>query len=75
MQHFETLTPRETQITQLVVDGLLNKQIAFELRLSENTVKNHLNRIFSKVGVGSRTSLAVSALRYGLVAPREEIRA
>lgn len=48
------LSGRESQIMELVADGLPNKEIAALLFLSEKTVKNHINRIFSKMGVGSR---------------------
>ncbi|WP_120002919.1 LuxR C-terminal-related transcriptional regulator [Nesterenkonia muleiensis] len=48
------LSGREAQIMELVADGLPNKEIAGQLFLSEKTVKNHTNRIFSKMGVGSR---------------------
>ncbi|GAA4916774.1 response regulator transcription factor [Nesterenkonia rhizosphaerae] len=48
------LSGREAQIMELIADGLPNKEIAQQLFLSEKTVKNHTNRIFSKMGVGSR---------------------
>lgn len=48
------LSGRESQIMELVADGLPNREIAGQLFLSEKTVKNHTNRIFSKMGVGSR---------------------
>lgn len=48
------LSGREAQIMEQVADGLPNAEIAAQLFLSEKTVKNHTNRIFSKMGVGSR---------------------
>lgn len=48
------LSGRESQIMELVADGLPNREIAGQLFLSEKTVKNHTNRIFAKMGVGSR---------------------
>lgn len=48
------LSGRESQIMELVADGLPNGEISSQLFLSEKTVKNHTNRIFAKMGVGSR---------------------
>lgn len=53
------LTPRETDITKLVSEGLCQKDIALNLDISENTVRNHLQRIFDKTGVSSRLQLAL----------------
>lgn len=55
----EALSPREEQVVRLVQDGLLNKEIAFQLRLAEGTVKAYLFRIFQKVGARNRTDLAM----------------
>ena len=57
------LSFRERQIAQLVSRAKLNKEIAFELRLTEGTIKEYLNRIFRKLEVKNRTELAVWALR------------
>lgn len=51
------LTPREEQIACLVADGLRNREIAKLLSLSEHTVKNHLFRIFERLGISSRAEL------------------
>ncbi|HAA84346.1 MAG TPA: hypothetical protein DCE01_06155 [Thermodesulfobacterium commune] len=51
------LTPKEKEIISLVCKGLSNKQIADKLNISEQTVKAHLNRIFRKLNVQSRTQL------------------
>ena len=53
------LTPRELQIIRLVALALANKEIAFQLHLSEGTVKENLSVIFKKVGVKNRTALAL----------------
>jgi FixJ family two-component response regulator len=53
----ERLTPRERQVCDLVVAGLLNKQIAAELDLSEKTVKIHRGHMMHKLGVGSVAEL------------------
>lgn len=56
------LSVRELQIVHLIRLGKLNKEIAHDLRLTEGTVKEYLNRIFRKVDVKNRTELAVWAL-------------
>lgn len=56
------LSFREKQIVDLVRQAKANKEIAFELHLSEGTVKEYLNRIFRKLEVRSRTELAIWAL-------------
>ena len=53
------LSPRENQIVILVARGLKNKDIAQELLMSKQNVKNHLHHIFNKLGVHSRTQLAI----------------
>jgi two-component system nitrate/nitrite response regulator NarL len=53
------LTPRESQVTQLVTEGLNNREIAVTLGLSEHTVKNYLFRIFDKTGVSNRVALVL----------------
>jgi DNA-binding CsgD family transcriptional regulator len=56
------LTFREKQIVDLVIQAKLNKEIAYELHLSEGTIKEYLHKVFRKLGVKSRTELAVWAL-------------
>ncbi len=63
----ETLTPREIELLQLLVDGLSNKAIAERLSLSENTVKYHIKNILQKLGVQNRTEAATHAIRDGLI--------
>jgi two-component system, NarL family, response regulator LiaR len=62
------LSPRETEILCLVARGLANKQIARELAITESTVKTHVSGIFLKLGLASRTQVALYAARTGLVA-------
>lgn len=57
-----SLSFREKQIVDLVRQAKANKEIAYELHLSEGTVKEYLNRIFRKLEVKSRTELAVWAM-------------
>jgi len=58
-----SLSFRETQIVELVQQAKLNKEIAYELHLTEGTIKEYINRIFRKVGVTNRTELAIWAYR------------
>jgi DNA-binding CsgD family transcriptional regulator len=51
------LTARELQIAALVAEGMVNKQIAAELQISEWTVSTHLRRIFAKLGVDTRAAM------------------
>jgi two-component system, NarL family, nitrate/nitrite response regulator NarL len=55
------LTPRERELVELVRQGLRNRDIAAQLGVTEGTVKVYLHSIFDKVGVGSRTELAIRA--------------
>ena len=61
------LTPREIETLQLVAEGLSNKEIARALSVSPRTVNFHLDNIYSKLGVSSRTEAAIYALRHGWV--------
>ncbi len=63
----EELTPQERKVLQMLVGGNSNKEIAFGLNVSENTVKTHVKNVFEKLGVSDRTSAATSAIRRGLV--------
>jgi DNA-binding NarL/FixJ family response regulator len=62
------LTPRETEVARLVAQALANKEIAAELGLSPQTVKNHLNNIFGKLGLHDRVSLALYVVKWEAVA-------
>jgi DNA-binding NarL/FixJ family response regulator len=62
------LTPREEQVVALVAEGLSNRQVAAELRLSEHTIKKYLFRIFEKLGISTRVELVLYAVHNG--APR-----
>ena len=57
------LSARERQIVGLIQQAKPNKEIAYELHLSEGTIKEYLNRIFRKLGVSNRTELAIWAFR------------
>lgn len=57
------LTIREKEVLQLISEGLLNKEIASQLYISEKTVKNHVSSIFRKLNVTDRTQAAIYALK------------
>lgn len=61
------LSAREMQVLELVVQGLLNKQIAHALNISEYTVKNHIKNIFEKLEVEDRTQAATVSIQRGII--------
>jgi DNA-binding NarL/FixJ family response regulator len=63
----ESLTPRETQVLELVADGLPNRAIATRLGVSDETVKFHLGSIFGKLGASNRTDAVRRALQRNLI--------
>jgi DNA-binding NarL/FixJ family response regulator len=72
-QTVSSLTPRESNVAQLVTRGLCNKEIARELHLSEGTVKMHLHHIYEKLGLGGRMQLALSTAGASARMPRYEV--
>ena len=66
----QDLTPREREVLALMVEGLRNAEIADRLTVSRSTVKFHVSRILSKLGVSSRTEAVALALQHNLVIPR-----
>ena len=66
-QRFAMLTPREREVMERVVAGLLNKQIGAELSTSETTVKIHRHQVMEKMGAGSLPELVRMADRLGIV--------
>lgn len=65
--HYIPLSPREMQILEHVTLGMINKEIANKLGISQQTVKNHMTSILKKLNVKDRTQAAVTALRRGWV--------
>ncbi len=61
------LTKRELEILILVSNGMLNKEIANKLCISERTVKNHLSSIFKKIEVSDRTQAAIFSIKNGVI--------
>jgi DNA-binding NarL/FixJ family response regulator len=62
-QRIAALTPQQFRVLMMLADGLLNKQIAAELSVSEATIKAHVTAILRKMGLRSRTQAAVAARR------------
>lgn len=67
---FAKLSAQQMRVLSMIVQGRLNKEIAAELNIAEQTVKGHVSTIFRKLGVGSRTQAAVLAERLAIT--REE---
>jgi two-component system response regulator DegU len=61
------LTPREIEILEYIAQGYLNKQIAAELGISEQTIKNHVTSILRKLNANARTEAVVVAIKQGLI--------
>jgi two-component system, NarL family, response regulator DegU len=61
------LTPREMEILKYIGQGYLNKQIAGELHISEQTIKNHVTSILRKLNANARTEAVVLAIKQGLI--------
>ena len=64
LQGVALLTKREEEVVSLVANGLTNREVAEQLRLSEHTVKNYMFSIFEKVGVSTRVELVLYALSH-----------
>lgn len=63
----EPLTERELEVLELLAEGLANKQIAYELEISEHTVKFHVSSIYAKLNATNRTEAVMIGARLGLV--------
>jgi DNA-binding CsgD family transcriptional regulator len=66
-ENVEALTPREHEVLQMLTSGLLNKQIAARLKISEHTAKFHVASILGKLGAGTRAEAVAIGVRRGLV--------
>lgn len=64
---FEPLTPRQMEVLELVTRGLSNKEIAYKMHISHQTVKNHMTAILRKLRCQDRTQAAVYALSHGWI--------
>lgn len=65
IRRLQTLTPQQTRVLGMLAEGLLNKQIAYELGVSEATIKAHVSAILQKLGVDSRTQAVILLSRIG----------
>ena len=65
VERLQSLTPQQFRVLMMIAEGLLNKQIAYELEVSEATIKAHVTAIFRKLAVQNRTQavLAIGALK------------
>jgi DNA-binding NarL/FixJ family response regulator len=66
INRLQTLTPQQNRVLSMLGEGLLNKQIAYELGVSEATVKAHVSAVLLKLGVDSRTQAVIALGRLGL---------
>jgi DNA-binding NarL/FixJ family response regulator len=66
VSRFASLTPQQVRVLMMLSEGLLNKQIAYELGVSEATVKAHVSAILQKLGVESRTQAVIAASKLEL---------
>jgi DNA-binding NarL/FixJ family response regulator len=65
IKRLQSLTPQQTRVLSMLAEGLLNKQIAYELDVSEATVKAHVSAVLQKLGVDSRTQAVILLSRIG----------
>lgn len=66
---YDGLSARELEVLKLMAQGMANKQIAYALRISEKTVRNHISNLYDKLGVRDRSQALLYAVRKGLVRP------
>ena len=66
IRRLQTLTPQQSRVLGMLAEGLLNKQIAFELSVSEATIKAHVSAVLQKLGVDSRTQAVIQLSRIGM---------
>jgi DNA-binding NarL/FixJ family response regulator len=64
---FEEITSRETDVLRMLAEGLVNKEIAARLGISEHTVKFHISSILDKLGASTRTEAVTMGIRRGLI--------
>jgi len=68
-ERYDGMTRREIEILRLLGQGQTNKEIAYRLKISQKTVRNHISNLYSKLGVRDRSQAVLYAVRKGLVEP------
>ena len=66
-EFYDGLTNREIEILKLLANGMANKQIAYRLKISEKTVRNHVSNMYEKLGIYDRSQAVLYAVKKGLV--------
>jgi DNA-binding NarL/FixJ family response regulator len=66
-EFYDGLTGREIEILKLLAGGMANKQIAYKLKISEKTVRNHVSNMYEKLNIYDRSQAVLYAVRKGLV--------
>ena len=64
---YDGLTQREVEILRLLATGVANKQVAFRLKISDKTVRNHISHIYEKLNIFDRSQAVLYAVRKGIV--------
>lgn len=66
-EYYDGLTAREIEILRLIAIGSANKEIAYKLKISEKTVRNHVSNLYQKLGIYDRAQAVLYAVRKGLI--------
>ncbi len=66
-EFYDGLTAREIEILKLIASGMANKQIAYRLKISEKTVRNHVSNMYEKLEIYDRAQAVLYAVRKGLI--------
>jgi DNA-binding NarL/FixJ family response regulator len=68
-EYYDGLTPREIEVLRHLATGMANKQIAYKLKISDKTVRNHVSNMYEKLEIYDRSQAVLYAVRKGLVEP------
>lgn len=66
-EYYDGLTARELEVLRMMASGMANKQIAYQLHISEKTVRNHISHIYEKLSIYDRSQAVLYAVRKGLI--------
>ncbi len=61
------LTPRETQVFKLLINNISTTEIAYQLQISEKTVRNHISNVIQKLGVNNRTAAILELIKLKII--------